>query len=227
MTMQGTGGYAPTGMTDENGAASGTADQAAEVVQTAKEKGTKVTSTAADQLGDVAAETKTQARNLLHETQSQVREQAGTQKDRATGGLRSLADELRTMSARQSDDSQAGMASDLARQASEKVHALASWLDSREPGDLLEEFRALARRKPGTFLLGAAAAGLVAGRLTRGAVDAKRSEADSPADVATTGQLAGPIPAEPTAPWTETASTRAPDQLVVDPQHTYAGGERR
>jgi hypothetical protein len=41
-------------------------------------------------------------------------------------------------------------------------------LQNREPADLLEEVRSYARRKPGTFLLGAALAGVVAGRLTSG-----------------------------------------------------------
>ena len=37
----------------------------------------------------------------------------------------------------------------------------------------------MARRRPGAFLLGAVAAGVVAGRLTRGAVDAARSDDDT------------------------------------------------
>jgi len=41
-------------------------------------------------------------------------------------------------------------------------------LQNREPADLLEEVRSFARRKPGLFLLGAAAAGVLAGRLTSG-----------------------------------------------------------
>ena len=44
----------------------------------------------------------------------------------------------------------------------------ANWLQNREPADLLEEVRRFARRKPGVFLLGAAAAGVLAGRLTNG-----------------------------------------------------------
>ena len=56
------------------------------------------------------------------------------------------------------------------------MHDLAGWLDQRDPGELLDEVRGIARRKPGTFLLGALAAGVVAGRLTRGAVDASRSD---------------------------------------------------
>ena len=75
-----------------------------------------------------------------------------------------------------------GIVGDLAQQASAKAGELAEWLERRDPGTLLEEVRGLARRKPGTFLLGALAAGVVAGRLTRGAVEASRDE-----DVAGTG----------------------------------------
>ena len=45
---------------------------------------------------------------------------------------------------------------------------MASWLENREPGDLLGEVQRFARNKPGTFLLLAAGAGVLAGRLTRG-----------------------------------------------------------
>jgi hypothetical protein len=60
------------------------------------------------------------------------------------------------------------MAAELTRQAASRLHGAASWLDSREPADLLEEVRSFARRRPGAFLLAAAATGLAAGRLTRG-----------------------------------------------------------
>jgi hypothetical protein len=83
-----------------------------------------------------------------------------------------------------------GPASDLAKQAAERVEDAARWLDNREPGDLVEEFRGLARRRPGAFLLGAAAAGLLVGRLTRGAIDANR-------DTGSSGypEAPGPVPA--------------------------------
>lgn len=48
------------------------------------------------------------------------------------------------------------------------VEAFADRLQNREPAELLDEVRSFARRKPGLFLLGAAAAGVLAGRLTRG-----------------------------------------------------------
>ena len=152
----------------------------------AKESGQRVASTAAEQGKNVLDEGRAQARNLTHEVSQQAHEQSKVQKDKAASGLRSLGTELQNMAAAQGG--QAGLATDLAQQASVKVHDLAGWLDQHEPGDLLDEVRSLARRKPGTFLLGALAAGVVAGRLTRGAVDATRSDTG---DGSATGGPAG------------------------------------
>ena len=44
---------------------------------------------------------------------------------------------------------------------------MASWLENRDPGSLLDEVKSFARQRPGTFLLAAAGAGLLAGRLGR------------------------------------------------------------
>lgn len=140
----------------------------------AKQSGQRVATTAAEQGKNVLDEGKAQARNLTREVGQQAHEQSKVQKDKAASGLRSLGIELQGMANGQGG--QSGIATDLAQQAATKVHDLAGWLDQREPGELLDEVRALARRKPGTFLLGALAAGVVAGRLTRGAVDATRSD---------------------------------------------------
>jgi hypothetical protein len=75
--------------------------------------------------------------------------------------------------------STSGPAHDLLHQATGKVEELAGWLQDREPADLLEEVRSFARRKPGTFLLGAALAGVVAGRLTSGVKAAHSSSSGS------------------------------------------------
>ena len=153
----------------------------------AKESGQRVAGTAAEQGKNVLAEGKAQARNLTQEVGQQAHEQSRVQKDKAASGLRSLGTELQSMANAQGG--QSGLATDLAQQAAAKVHDLAGWLDQREPGELLDEVRALARRKPGTFLLGALAAGVVAGRLTRGAVDATRSDTG---DGSATGVAATP-----------------------------------
>jgi hypothetical protein len=160
-------------------------DQAAQVGQSAKESGQQVASTAADEAKNVAKETRRQAKDLGNEVSTQVQQQAASQKDKAARGLHSLGEELRSMA---TQGGQSGPATDLAHQAADKVSDLASWLEQRDPGSLVEEVRRLARRKPGTFLLGAAAAGVVAGRLTRGVVQASKDDAGSnDANSASTG----------------------------------------
>ena len=190
----------------------------------AKQHAGNVASTAGDQAKNVAGEAKSQARNLASETQNQVREQAGVQKTKAAGGLRSLSDELQSMS--QGTNGQSGMASDLARQASEKARDLASWLDSREPGDLVTEIRDLARRKPGTFLLGAAAAGVLAGRLTRSAVDVKRDDTSS-ADGTTGYDTATPYGSAPASDseWASATAEPRTEAIVVQEDVTLVGDD--
>ncbi|WP_433494039.1 hypothetical protein ACQP26_23725 [Micromonospora sp. CA-248089] len=142
----------------------GVRDQARQVGSDAANAGGAVAQTAKEQGREVVGEAKRQARDLYSETRSQVTAQAGQQQQRAASGLRSLADEMRTM-AQQGGGS--GPVTELAHQAAERVHGVAGWLEQREPGDLLHEVKNYARRNPGTFLVGAALLGVVAGRLTR------------------------------------------------------------
>jgi len=142
-------------------------DEASNVGQTAAQAGSQVASTAVDQAKTVVQETQQQAVNLLDQGRSQLREQAMGQQQKAAQGLSSLADELRSMVNGTSMDT-SGPAHDLLQQATGKIEEFAGWLQNREPADLLDEVRSFARRKPGTFLLGAAIAGIAAGRLTSG-----------------------------------------------------------
>jgi hypothetical protein len=152
-------------------------DEATNVGQTAKEAGSQVAATAADQAKEVAGVTKRQAQDLLNQGRTQVRQQAVGQQQKAAQGLSSLAGEIRGL-ANGTSQGAPGPARDLLEQASDKVEEFSRWLQNREPADLLDEVRAFARRKPGTFLLGAAAAGVLAGRLTSG-VKAAHSSDDS------------------------------------------------
>jgi hypothetical protein len=63
------------------------------------------------------------------------------------------------------------MAADLAREVSDRIRTFGSQLENREPTQLLDDARSFARRRPGTFLLGALAAGVVAGRMFRATAD--------------------------------------------------------
>jgi hypothetical protein len=149
-------------------------EQGAEVGRTTGEVGQRVAGTAAEQAGQVGREARRQARDLLGQAREQVTEQTRNGQHSAASGLRSVAEELHEMA---SGGERQGAASDLAQQAADKLGEFADWLSRREPADVLDEVRALARRKPGAFLLGAAVAGVLAGRLTRGAVDADRDPA--------------------------------------------------
>ncbi|SCL17564.1 hypothetical protein GA0070616_1305 [Micromonospora nigra] len=142
----------------------GVRNQAQQVGSEAAKAGGAVAETAREQGREVGHEAARQARDLYGEARTQLSGQAGEQQRRAAGGLRSLADEMRSMA---DNGGQGGPVSEIARQAADRVHGAAGWLEQREPGDLLTEVRDYARRNPGTFLIGAAVLGVVAGRLTR------------------------------------------------------------
>ncbi|RLP82640.1 hypothetical protein EAD89_28185 [Micromonospora sp. BL4] len=142
----------------------GVREQARQVGSEAAHAGGAVAQTAKEQGTEVGREAARQARNLYGEARTQLASQTGEQQRRAAGGLRSLADEMRSMA---EQGGQAGPVSELARQAADRVHGVAGWLEEREPGDLIAEARDYARRNPGTFLVGAAVLGVLAGRLTR------------------------------------------------------------
>jgi hypothetical protein len=152
-------------------------DEARNVSQTAAQAGSQVASTAADQAKQVTQETKRQAQDLVQHGRQQLQDQARNGQQKAGQGLAEIAQQLRTMV--DGGDTPSGPAADLVRQAGDKVEQLAGWLQDREPGDLVNEVRSFARRKPGVFLLGAAVAGVVAGRLTTGAVAAHKESSPS------------------------------------------------
>lgn len=89
-----------------------------------------------------------------------------------------------------------GLASDLARQASGRARTLGDHLESREPSELLDDVRRFARQRPDTFLLGALAAGVVVGRLARGAADGIAA-AEAGASAAPTTPVTPTAPPEP------------------------------
>lgn len=151
-------------------------EKAQQTAATAADESKQVAGTAKQEAQNVAAEAKTQVSSLMDDAAREVSDQSRTQRDRLVGTLRSVSDDLDRM-ASQSDSS--GVAADLVRQVSQRTRTLGDHVDGREPAELLDDVRAFARRRPGTFLLGAVAAGVVAGRLTRGAKAAKDGSAAS------------------------------------------------
>jgi hypothetical protein len=159
-------------VTDEESSAK---NKAADTAAAGKQAAGEVAQTAVGKAQDVAQEAKAQVRNLAGQAQDQLRDQAGTQHRHLVTNLRALGDELASMA---DNSEKSGPATDLVGEAGARAHSTASWLDDREPGQLVDELRSFARRKPGVFVLGALAAGVLAGRLTRGVVAAHQDDSD-------------------------------------------------
>ncbi len=186
-----------SGPSSGSGSSTGQAvrEQAANVGQGAAEAGGRVAQTAKEQTTQVVRETGTQARNLVSEARDELRHQTSMQQKRAAEGLRALGSELRSMAGQ--SDQQQGVAAELVQQAAGRAHRAADWLEQREPGQVLDEVRRFARRRPGVFLAGALVAGVVVGRLTRsltasgGSTDSQRS---MPAQDTTAYPMASAVP---------------------------------
>lgn len=153
-----------TGGTGTSSKTDAAKDEAAEVKDQAVDSAQNVAETAKTEAANVASEVKSNARDLLDQARTDLTEQAGNQQKKAAQGLHSISSELHTM-ARASD--QPGVATDLVRQAAERSASVATWLENRDPGSLLTEVKSFARQRPGAFLLAAAGAGILAGRLSR------------------------------------------------------------
>lgn len=139
-------------------------DEAANVAGQAVGAAQNVAETAKTEAANVASEAKTNVQDLLHQAKSEFSSQAGTQQQKAAEGIRSISSQLHTMA--DAPDEQ-GIAADLIRQAADRSESVASWLENMDPGSVLDEVKTFARQRPGTFLLLAAGAGMIAGRLGR------------------------------------------------------------
>lgn len=164
--------YSPPRTDSDTSVPESAVSEAAEVGKSAAERTGEVAEVVGEQVKQVVSETGAQARHLIAEGVDQLREQASEGQHKLAGGLHSLADQVRQMSDR---TDKPGMAADLIRQVSERTSDAASWLESREPGDLMNEVRRFARQRPGMFLAGAAVAGVVVGRLTRNVLASPKS----------------------------------------------------
>ncbi len=170
------GAYEPSTTGGQQSSTDVAKDQAGAVAGTASDAGRHVAGVAGEQAGQVASEASQQVRDLVQQTRGELTEQAATQQKRVAGGLRSLGEELHSMA---QNSEQRGPATDLVKQAAERTGKVASWLEDREPGNVVEEVTRFARQRPGAFLAIAAGAGLLVGRLGRGLKSANEDSSGS------------------------------------------------
>jgi len=169
----------PEGLGDQNSQTGGTAStaksEAKDVGREAVGGAKQTAATAKDQAANVADEAKYQAKDLIAQARDQAQQQAHSQQQRAAQGLRTAADQLGSMA--QSSDN--GLAQQVVQNVSERAHSAASWLEQRQPADLLDEVRSFAARRPGVFIAIAVGAGVIAGRLTKGLIAEAKSGSGS------------------------------------------------
>lgn len=152
---------------DENqvGAVRETAQQeGTAVAQHARQAAGEVRATARDQVGQVAHEATGQAKHVVSDLRDRVAAEAEDQAKRVSRQIDRIADELGTMADGSGPDS---MTAGALRQVSDAGRQAARYLDERGARGLLDSAQDFARRKPGTFLIGAAVAGFLVARAAK------------------------------------------------------------
>ncbi|MCM3660429.1 hypothetical protein M3148_05385 [Georgenia satyanarayanai] len=210
---------------DDGGAKEAAKEEASKLAGSAKEQAANVAGTAKDEVKQAAGEAKRHAQQLYRQGTSEISSQAGTQQQRLASGLRSFSSEMNQMA---DGTEEPGVATDVARWASQAADDAGRWLENREPGELLEEVGRYARRNPGTFMLIAAGLGLAAGRVARSLKDMGDDDADTSGGTSagvyasgqhgTTGTTTTPVGySTGTSPLSGTATP-------PPPMHTYGTG---
>jgi hypothetical protein len=197
-------------------------DEAAGVSQSVRDAGDHVAQAAVDQAKEVAGQTRQHAESLLQQGRQQLHDQAMFQQQKVALRLTTVADELRELAHNSSSDT----VGELTRQGADQLHQFASWLHDREPSELLEGVRSFARRRPGVFLLGAALAGVVAGRLT-GAGVAASQQADNNRSAAPTTPPAQQVTSPDTRAAKPTMEPTERESRYPDDGYSYSYAERR
>ncbi|WP_051016070.1 hypothetical protein [Cellulomonas massiliensis] len=150
-------------------------DAARDVASSARDAGQHVAAEAKAQAGGLAQEAQDQVRQLWGETRGQLSAQLSEQNGRLGSGIRTFGQDLQGMA----DGAESSTAATIVRELGSQASRVGSWFEDRGPEGVLEDVRDFARRRPGTFLLTAAVAGVVVGRLARGLKDAGSSSSSS------------------------------------------------
>ena len=189
-------------------------DEAAQVGQVAASAASDVAGTAKQQAGQVAGEAVNQLKSLTDDARNQATQQASNATEQLSSRVRTLATEMRDLGQGKGDAN--GTIAGLVQQLADRGEQLADHISQQGPGGLVQDLRTFAARKPGTFLLGALAAGVVTGRLVKGAT-ADSSPSGTGTRTGGTGYASTPYPeasdlsltaAPPVAPVTPVATTQ-------------------
>jgi hydroxypyruvate isomerase len=150
----------------DTGRTGNAAGKQGQVAERAASEASQVSDTAKDQARQVKDEVATQARGLVDQAKTELRDQGRSQADHAAQAIRRVSDQAEALAAGRVDE--AGNVGEYVRKAGNQVRHVADQIDEKGIDGVVEDVQNFARRRPGAFLLGCAAAGFVTGRLLRG-----------------------------------------------------------
>ena len=136
----------------------------------------QVAETATDQARDVMQQARTQAKSTARKVEHDLRTRANEEASKFAQTLQNASSQLDSMAQSAGEDS---LASNLVREGAQATRRLASHIDEGGLDRVMADVRSWARRNPGGFLLGAAFAGFVAGRVARNLSGATSNSGDS------------------------------------------------
>lgn len=139
-------------------------DDAAQVAHAAHGAGIDVARTAKEEATHVVREATEQAHKVSDDVKARVRDEVRRQHKGIVDKTAAFAEELYTMAGQQPNTPAQELVGLLAGRSS----AFAAYLDQHGPEKVLDELHDFARRRPGTFIVAAVAAGFVVGRLSKG-----------------------------------------------------------
>ncbi|MET7462755.1 hypothetical protein [Nonomuraea sp. NPDC005501] len=158
--------------------------------QQARTAASEVAGTARGQAQTVAGEAKDQTKKVIGRLQDRAGEQAQRQSQRAAHQVRLWADELAVMGDGVKPDSPWH---GIVRELSGRGRQAADYLEHQGLAGAVQEVQDFARRRPGLFLAGMAAAGFVLGRVAKVATGSQEPPADD-LQVPPPGGLQAPPP---------------------------------
>lgn len=140
-------------------------EQGQQVKGSAQDAASNVAGTAGARARDIKGQAGSHVRGIATEAGQQLRGRVEQETERAGGALSQAGSQLQALAEGRTDE--AGVFGDYVEQAAQAVNRWADSVQDRGLDGLLDDLRSAARRRPGAFLLGAAAAGVIAGRFGR------------------------------------------------------------
>ena len=175
-------GADPTGPRQHDGPQDGAQNDTKEVAKhegeqvaaEAREQAEQVAATARQGVAEVTEEAKHQAIDLAEDARRQLHDQARQQTDHLGAAIQDLGHKLHALADGRTEET--GQVGDYTERVADQVDRIGGRVQELGFDGTVDELQRFARRRPGVFLLGAAAAGFAVSRLGRGAKDAQQRQ---------------------------------------------------